>query len=176
MSVWYVIKVIPGKERLLNDEFNEQIRSGKIKNIKRFICPTEKKYFSYKGKRIQKDVVLYRGYLYFETDKNLSEDELKYVSTFPSIMGMFGNKLPILLTKKDIDRILKYEKLEEYVDSKNLKFVKGERILITEGPFKDFNGEIIKVVGQNVSIEVKIFGRPTPIELNLEQIIKHERI
>ena len=34
---WYVVKVLPGKERTLTEQFNKEISLGKIKNINRFI-------------------------------------------------------------------------------------------------------------------------------------------
>ena len=37
-SNWYVVKVLPGKERSLNEDFNKQISLGKIKNVIRFVC------------------------------------------------------------------------------------------------------------------------------------------
>ena len=34
---WYVVKVMPGKERTLNEEFNKRISMGKLDNITRFV-------------------------------------------------------------------------------------------------------------------------------------------
>ena len=77
---WYVVKVLPGKERTLNEEFNKQINLGKLNNIIRFVCPTEKEFVVVKKKKVLKEKVLYSGYLYFESPKSLSEDELKHIS------------------------------------------------------------------------------------------------
>ena len=41
-TAWYVVKVLPGKERSLNEQFNKDIGLGRIININRFVCPTEK--------------------------------------------------------------------------------------------------------------------------------------
>ena len=45
---WYVVKVLPGKERKITEHFNKEISLGKIKNIERFICPLEKEYIQLK--------------------------------------------------------------------------------------------------------------------------------
>ena len=58
---------------------------SKINNIKRFICPTEKHMVIVKNKKMIREKVLYSGYLYFETDKRLNEDELKTISLSPNI-------------------------------------------------------------------------------------------
>lgn len=172
MSNWYVIKVLSGKERQLNKQFNEDISSGKIKNIIRFICPTDEKYTIIRNKRVLKESVIYNGYLYFEAEKLLTDDELKYIGTFPSIIGLFGNKKPILLNKTDVEKILKDDELFNHVDSKRLKFIEGESVILTESPFNGFSGEIKSVSGDKVELEVKIFDRVTKLTLNVDQIIK----
>ena len=169
---WYVVKVLPGKERTLNEEFNKQINLGKLNNIIRFVCPTEKEFVTVKKKKILREKVIYGGYLYFESPKKLSEEDLKVISAFPNIMGMMGDKTPLMLSKTDIRRILKDEMLEEHIESKKLKYTIGEPIIVTDGPFSSFNGHIIEVVGDKVSVEIKIFGRNTSVTLSLEQIRK----
>jgi len=39
---WYLVKVLPGKERQLTEQYNKEISLGKIPNILRFVCPLEK--------------------------------------------------------------------------------------------------------------------------------------
>ena len=169
---WYVVKVLPGKERTLTEQFNKEILLGKIKNINRFICPTEKEFVSLKNKKVLRDKVLYSGYLYFEAPKQLEEDDLKIISLIPNIMGMMGDRMPMLLKDTDVRRILKDDTLEEHIESKKLKFDTGESIIVCEGPFKEFSGIIKEVKGDRVDVEIKIFGRNTAVSLTLDQIQK----
>ena len=170
---WYVVKVLPGKERLLTEQFNKEISLGKIKNINRFICPTEKEFVSLKNKKVLRDKVLYSGYLYFETPTKLNLDELKSLTALPNIMGMRGDKTPVLLRESDIIRILKDDILENHVESKKLKYSKGDSIKVIEGPFSSFDGIISEVKGDKIDIEIKIFGRNTAVSLTLNQIEKN---
>jgi transcriptional antiterminator NusG len=171
-SNWYLVKVLPGKERSLADEYNRQISLGKMSNIKRFVCPTEKHMVVVRNKKSIREKVLYSGYLYFETPKILNEDELKTLSLLPNVMGMGGNRLPVLLRENDVKRILVDENLEQHTDSKRLKYIIGERVTVIDGPFNTFEGVISDVKGEKVDIEVKIFGRNTLVELTLNQIQK----
>ena len=171
-SSWYVVKVLPGKERSLNEQFNKDIGLGRISNIIRFVCPTEKEMVVLKNKKILREKVLYSGYLYFESIKRLQDDDLKVISLIPNIMGMMGDRMPMLLKETDVRRILKDDTLEEHIESKKLKFDTGESIIVCEGPFKDFNGIIKEVKGDRVDVEIKIFGRNTAVSLTLEQIQK----
>jgi len=169
---WYLVKVLPGKERSLAEEFNKYISLGKMNSITRFVCPTEKNVVVVRNKKAIREKVLYSGYLYFETPKKLNEDELKTISLLPNIMGMGGNRIPIELRDSDIKRILVDKVLEQHVDSKRLKYLIGDQITVTEGPFSSFEGIISEINGEKVSIEVKIFGRNTAVELTLNQISK----
>jgi transcriptional antiterminator NusG len=169
---WYVVKVLPGKERSLSEQFNKDITIGRIKNINRFICPTEKEFVVVKKKKVLREKVLYSGYLYFETGILLTEDELKDITTIPNIMGMMGDKRPILLKDSDIRRILKDDMLEEHIDSKKLKYVLGEQVRVCDGPFNTFEGVISDIKGDKVDVQVKIFGRNNLVSLNLTQIEK----
>ena len=169
---WYVVKVIPGKERSLTEHFNREIKMSRISNIERFICPTEKEFVVVKKKKVLREKVIYSGYLYFESNKRLSAEELKVISTIPNIMGMMGDKMPLLLTPVDVRRILKDDTLEEHIESKKLKYSIGETIIVTDGPFNSFQGNILEMNGDKVSVEIKIFGRNTAVSLSLDQIQK----
>jgi transcriptional antiterminator NusG len=171
-TTWYVVKVLPGKERSLTEQFNKDIGLGRISNVMRFICPTEKEFVVVKNKKTLREKVLYSGYLYFEAPKKLEEDDLKIISLIPNIMGMMGDRMPMLLKENDVRRILKDDTLEEHIESKKLKFDNGEPIIVCDGPFKDFNGIIKELKGDRVDVEIKIFGRNTAVSLTLEQIQK----
>ena len=156
---WYVVKVLPGKERSLTEQFNKEISLGRIDNIVRFVCPTEKEFVVVKNKKVIREKVLYSGYLYFEAPKRLMEEQLKIISTIPNIMGMMGDRMPLLLKETDVRRILKDDTLEEHIESKKLKFVIGESVIVSEGPFKTFEGVISDIKGDKIDVEIKIFGR-----------------
>jgi len=171
-TFWYVIKVFPGKERQLNEQFNQQINLGKVKNIKRFVCPTESELIAQKNKKVIREKVIYNGYLYFESSKELNEDELKEISSKQNVMGMMGDRMPILMKKRDIEKIIKDDILQEHNDLKKLKFDKGDHITIIDGPFSTFDGYISLIENDKVDVNVKIFGRDTSVSLTINQIEK----
>lgn len=172
MSKWYVIKVMPGKERQLNEQFNSQISSGEMAYISRFICPTEKEMSVVSGKKVYREKVLYGGYLYFESYDTLTEDQLKRVAANPSVMSMLGDKTPRRMSKDDVSRILKDDELENHKMEKSLKYLVGEDVKVDMGPFAGFNGVIDSIKNDKVILSVKVFGRVTTVELSLDQISK----
>lgn len=171
-SKWYVVKVMPGKERQLSEQFNTQISIGKISFIERFVCPMDKEFVVVRKKKVLREKIIYNGYLYFETQKELTDDQLKNIAAYPSIMGMLGDKRPRKMRDQDILKILKDDSLEEHKEKKSLKFANGESVVITEGPFSSFNGTISSLKGDKVDLSVKVFGRDTLVTVNLDQIAK----
>jgi transcription antitermination factor NusG len=61
---WYLVNVLPGKERSLAEEFNKYISLGKMKSITRFVCPTEKNVVVVRNKKAIREKVLYSGFPY----------------------------------------------------------------------------------------------------------------
>lgn len=172
MSKWYVIKVTPGKERTITEQFNTQISLGRIGFISRFVCPMEKEYVVVRKKKTLREKVIYNGYLYFESNNFLTEDQLKTIAAHPSIMGMLGDKKPRIMRDDDVEKILKDEMLEKHKENKTVKYIIGESVIINEGPFTSFHGTISAIHNDKVQLSVKVFGRDTTVEVNSDQIGK----
>lgn len=171
-TYWYVLKVLSGKENTMTEQLNQQISLGRIKNIIRFICPVEKEYITFNKKKVLRSKVIYNGYIYFESKNKLNEDELKDFSTVPNIISMFGSKIPLLLNKSDVEKILKDEILDEHIEMKKLRYHINELVIVNDGAFKTFEGVISKINEDKVDVDIKIFGRTTTVSLNKEQIEK----
>ena len=145
-----------------------------MKNINRFVCPTEKEFVVVKNKKVLRERVLYSGYLYFETPTKLGESDLKTIAHLPNIMGMMGDKTPVLLRDSDIRRILKDDSLDNHIESKRTKYSSGDKVMVSDGPFNGFDGTVEKINEEKRKLEVmvKIFGRKTPLELSYMQVDK----
>jgi len=170
-TYWYLVKVLPGKERQLMEQFNTQIELGEIKNIVRFVCPLEKQYKMIKNKRVIRERVIYTGYLYFETDHELDQDELKNLSYLPEIMKVLGDKRPVRLRDREIQRVLNEGQKGQDLQSK-VDYRVGEVVKVIDGPFNSFEGEVRMIDGTKVDVDVRVFGRPTKVSLTVDQIQK----
>lgn len=168
---WYLIKVLPGKERQIKDKYNTEIELGRISGIKQFVCPLEKQYKIIKNKKVIRERVIYTGYLYFEADHELDYDELKNLSFLPEIMSVLGDKKPIRLKDREVQRILNETSKGEDLNN-DVEYKIGDLIKVVDGPFRTFEGEIRLVEGNKVDVDVRVFGRPTKVSLLKEQIEK----
>lgn len=169
---YYLVKVSHGQERKLNEQFNDKIKLGKITNIVRFLCPIEEKVVTVKNKKVIRGSVIYNGYLYFQTEKKLNDDELKTISLFPNIMSLMGNKLPKLMSENDVKRILKDETLEKHLDEKSTIIKINTEVKIISGIFEGFFGTVSNFTNDGIEVLVNIFDKETKVILPKEHLTK----
>ena len=74
---------------------------------------------------------------------------------------------PTPLSEKEVDNINKFT--SSPAKRFKTKFTNGEAVKITDGPFSDFLGTINEIDEEKgrVKVLVSIFGRETPVELDL---------
>lgn len=85
-----------------------------------------------------------------------------------------GHVKPMPLTQKEVNRI--FRRTQERKPTVKVHLTEGDRIQVVDGPFKDFEGEVIEVSGERNRLKalLSIFGRDTPVELEFSQVAKQE--
>lgn len=85
-----------------------------------------------------------------------------------------GHVKPMPLTQKEVNRI--FRRAQERKPTVKVHLTEGDRIRVIDGPFKDFEGEVIEVSGERNRLKalLSIFGRDTPVELEFSQVAKQE--
>ena len=85
-----------------------------------------------------------------------------------------GTGTPARVSEKEIDKILGNIKEGSLAPEPSLTFDVGEQVKVCEGPFASFSGLVEEVDEEKskLKVSVSIFGRPTPIELEYNQVEK----
>lgn len=180
---WYVLRVVSGKERKVKEYLDKDIvRQGWDKDILQVFLPVEKVYKVLNGKKVMRERNFYPGYVMIEVlDGKLSGEMVQHLSNTTNVMHFLtdgkGSKGEIIsLRKSEVNKML--GKVDEMSDAGGMKmsepFIVGETIKIIDGPFNDFNGVIEEVTDEKkkLKVQVKIFGRATPVELSYMQVEK----
>lgn len=182
-SKWYVLRVVSGKERKVKEYLDKDIiRNGWDQIVKQIFLPVEKVYKVANGKKVMRERNFYPGYIMMEVSGNkLTDDMIQHISNISNVMHFLtdgkGSKGNIIcLRKAEVNKML--GKMDEMSDIGGMTmsepFIVGETIKIIDGPFNDFNGIIEEVNDEKkkLKVQVKIFGRATPVELSYMQVEK----
>jgi transcription termination/antitermination protein NusG len=175
---WFVVHTYAGYENKVKQNLASRVRSMNVEEqIFEVVIPMED-VIEFKGGRkvvVQKKV--FPGYLLVRMA--LDDDSWYVVRNTPGVTGFVGNGArPTPLSKKEVENILGSGEKEEVGVEKRarprLDFEVGEQVRVTTGPFADFNGVIsdIDVGRSKLTVLVNIFGRETPVELELGQVAK----
>ncbi|MEK7582323.1 MAG: transcription termination/antitermination protein NusG [Patescibacteria group bacterium] len=170
--LWYAIHTYSGYEDNVARNLMQRVESlgfeDKIFNV---LVPKEKKIRIKNGKRETIEEKIYPGYVLVEM---LVDDDSWYVvRNTPNVTGFIGaGTVPTPLSKDEVDSLVKRMGVEE--PKYQLDVAVDDRVKITDGPFKDFDGKIAEVDPEKgrVKVLVTIFGRETPVELDFLQIKK----
>ena len=97
---------------------------------------------------------------------------IKNIQKVTGFLGTTGTPVPV--SDKEIDKILGNIKEGSLVPEPSLTFDIGEQVKVCEGPFASFTGLVEEVDEEKsrLKVSVSIFGRPTPIELEYNQVEK----
>ena len=172
---WYVLRVQSNKEESVQENLEKRIKVHDLQDrIVRVLVPVEK-VSEIKGgkKRISKRKV-YPGYVMVQM---VFDDDTWYlVRETPGIGDFVGgapNTRPMPMPQHEVDKMLgEAEKDDDDLPTLKIAFNEGDSVKINEGHFENFNGVVREVIPAKgvVIVEVTIFGRPTPVELEYWQI------
>ena len=87
-------------------------------------------------------------------------------------MGTKG--IPVPVSDKEVEKILGQIKDGVAQPKSGVDYSVGEKIQVVDGPFASFTGMIEEIDEEKarLKVSVSIFGRPTPVDLEYNQVEK----
>jgi len=175
---WYVVHTYAGYENKVKQNLASRVRSMNVEEqIFEVVIPMEDVIEFKGGKKVVAQKKLFPGYLYVRMA--LDDDSWYVVRNTPGVTGFVGNGArPTPLSRKEVEDVLGTGEKEEAGTEKKmrprLQYEVGEQVRVIQGPFADFNGAIsdIDIARSKLTVLVNIFGRETPVELELGQVAK----
>jgi transcription termination/antitermination protein NusG len=174
---WYVIHTQSGYENKVRNNLLARTQSMNMEErIFEVVIPMEDVVEFKNGKKVVVQKKVFPGYLL--TRMHLDDDSWFVVRNTPGVTGFIGagNK-PSPLPRRDVENFLSVKEDGDEPSRKGrprLEYQMGETVRVKEGPFADFQGEIVEINEDQLKLKVlvNIFGRETPVELDFAQVAK----
>jgi len=172
---WYVVHAYSGFEAQVKRSLEERIKlKGMEDKFGQILVPTEEVIEMRDGQKRKSDRKFFPGYVLVQMD--MDDATWHLVKDTPRVMGFIGgtSDKPAPISEKEAQSIL--ERVQEGAERPRPKvlFEPGEVVRINDGPFNDFNGVVEEVDYEKnrLRVEVSIFGRSTPVDLDFSQVEK----
>jgi transcriptional antiterminator NusG len=172
---WYVVKIQSGREESIKEAIERRVKiEGLEEYVGKIIIPVERVTEMRNGKRIVKERKLYPGYLMVEVEYN---DRILYLFRETSGVGDFVggsvNHPPPPMAPHEVQRMLGSQGQEvPGTITPKPRYERGDRVKVKDGTFAGMEGEVKDLLEAKgcVRVELTIFGRPVPVELEYWQV------
>lgn len=169
---WYVIHTYAGYENKVKANLERRVESMNMENhIFRIVVPMEDELQIKDGKRKTVKRKVFPGYVLVELI--MTDSSWYVVRNTPGVTGFVGtgNK-PVPLKEEEVQTILEQMGVAE--GRVKIKFSVGEPVRVINGPFENYIGVVEEIFPEKgkMRVMVNMFGRETPVELDLYQVEK----
>ena len=105
---------------------------------------------------------------------DLDQETFHLVKNTPKITGFLGGTNPQPVKETEIQNINVAMTEGATRPKPRISFEVNETVRVIDGPFANFTGTVVEVKAekQKVRVNVSIFGRATPVELDFAQVEK----
>lgn len=180
---WYILHTYTGYEQKINRTLNTLLAENKLDPavVLQIKVPTEEVVDVRNGKKHTRNNLILPGYIMIEMDLPQVgwKDTCAQIRRIQGVTGFVGtnpSERPRPISADEAKNLLQAAgelKGEKSVRIKQ-NFEIGDRVKITEGPFASFSGAIEDVNAEKnkLRVNVQIFGRATPVEVDILQVEK----
>lgn len=163
---WYVVHTYSGYENKVASNLEKTVETRQLGHlIQEIRVPTETVVEVKDNKKREVERKIFPGYVII---KMILNDESWYaVRNIRGCTGFVGSTTkPVPLTEKEI------AKLGIKIRSVEVSYSVGDSVRVVNGPLEDFVGTVESIDKDKniVKVTVSMFGRETPVELELGQV------
>ena len=174
MKNWYVVQSHSSFENKVAQLIKEEAEKAKISDkIEEIVVPTHDITEVKRGKRVQRKKKYFPGYVLIKSE--MDNNIYHMIKNIKKVSGFLGSKgTPVPVSKKEIEKILGQIRDGVTQIKSSIEYSIGEKVQVIDGPFASFTGlvEDIDEDKTRLKVAVSIFGRPTPVDLEYNQVEK----
>ena len=172
---WYIVQAYSGFEKKVVEAIKDELKKRKLENhLDQILLPTHQVTEVKKGKRTKREKKFFLGYILIKID--LTKQIYHLIKNLQKVSSFLGSKdKPTAITEDEIKRILGQVSETASQQKSGLNFEIGEKVKVCDGPFASFSGLIEEIDEEKsrLKVSVSIFGRPTPVDLEFNQVEKN---
>lgn len=169
---WYALHTYSGHENKVKTYLESVIESGSADGaVSQVVVPTEEVVEMRSGKKKVSKRRFLPSYVLIEME--MTKDAWHLVTNIPGVTNFVGPaRKPQALAQDEVDRILGQIDKRKSEDVEDIPFAVADQVKVNDGAFKDFIGTVQEVIPEKrrLKIMVSIFGRGTPVELDVLQV------
>jgi transcription termination/antitermination protein NusG len=176
---WYVVRCFSSHEKKVKEFLMREIEEKGLEHkINEILIPTETVIEIRSGKKKSKEKNFFPGYILVNT--RYDEEVNNLIQSAPSCLVFLkagrNDTVPTPLKQREVDRILgRVLDNKEAVEKGgvvDIPYKEGDLVKVVDGPFKEFDGTVQEVLADKLKLRVlvSIFGRKTPVEVDLNQV------
>ena len=172
---WYIVQAYSGFEKKVVGSIKDELKKHKfLDQLEDILVPTHQVTEVKKGKRTKKEKKFFPGYVLIKV--NLTKEIYHIIKNLQKVSGFLGSSdKPTPISDNEIKRILGQVSESAVTQKTGISFEIGEKVKVCDGPFASFNGLIEEIDEEKsrLKVSVSIFGRPTPVDLEFNQVEKN---
>ena len=169
---WFVVHTYSGHESKVSAYIdNAKLNTDIEDKIGRVVVPTEEVVEMKDGRKTTSLKKFLPSYLLVELE--MDKETLHFVTNVPGVTSFVGpGRKPQPLREEEVDRILGQIERRQVEETEDIPYQVGDRVKVIDGPFSDFIGMVDDVNPEKskIKVMVSIFGRNTPVELDVLQV------
>ena len=174
MKNWYIVQTFSGFEQKVAETLKDTLKKREMNDkIEDVLVPTHEVTEVKRGKRVQRKKKYFPSYVLVKMEMN--KELYHMINNIQKVTGFLGTKgNPIPVPAKEVDKIMGRIKEGTLTPETHITFDIGEQVRVCEGPFASFSGlvEDVDEEKSRLKVSVSIFGRPTPLDLEYNQVEK----
>lgn len=171
---WYIVHAYTNFERKVAESIRERAKQAGLDHLfEEIVVPTEEVIEVRRGRKVQTERKFLPGYVLVRME--MTDAAFLLIKNTPKVTGFLGadNKATPVPDEQAARMMNQVEEAGER-PRPTVTFEVGEQVRVAEGPFASFSGSVEEVDEERarLKVAVSIFGRPTPVELEYNQVDK----
>lgn len=173
-ACWYIVQAHSNFENRVKENLISEAGQKDLSHLfEEILVPTEHVVEIRRGRKVESERKYFPGYVLVKVD--LTDEAYHLIKNTPKVSGFLGSaNKPMPVSDAEVQRIVGQIAESEDAPRQTIIFEIGEKLKVIDGHFQSFEGIVQEVDDENqrLKVEIQIFGRATPVELEYTQVEK----